>query len=126
MAIIGMGTDIVDIRRIDKLLTRSGDALAKRILAQCEWGLYQVHAHPSRYLAKRFAAKEAAAKALGTGIADGVTFSDFIVSNNGAGKPQLTLAGRAAELALGMGVKHHHISISDEKNYAVVTVILES
>ncbi|MCE2571432.1 holo-ACP synthase [Motilimonas eburnea] len=126
MAIIGMGTDIVDIRRIEQALTRTGDHFAKRLLAQSEWQQFLAHKQPARFLAKRFAAKEAAAKALGTGIAAGVTFTDFVVTNNSAGKPELSLQGKAAELALAQTIRHHHISISDEKHYAVVTVIFES
>lgn len=126
MAIVGMGTDIVDIRRIEQALSRSGDSFAKRLLAESEWQQFSTHKQPARFLAKRFAAKEAAAKALGTGIAAGVTFSDFIVTNNAAGKPELSLQGKAAELARAQNIKHQHISISDEKHYAVVTVIFES
>lgn len=126
MAIVGMGTDIVDIRRIEQALSRSGDSFAKRLLAESEWQQFSIHKQPARFLAKRFAAKEAAAKALGTGIAAGVTFTDFIVTNNAAGKPELSLQGKAAELARAQNIKHQHISISDEKHYAVVTVIFES
>ncbi|MCE0558627.1 holo-ACP synthase [Motilimonas sp. E26] len=126
MAIIGMGTDIVDIRRLEKVLARTGEAFARRILAPNEWLQFQQHKQQARFLAKRFAAKEAGAKALGTGIAQGVTFTDFIVSNNEAGKPLLTLSGKALELSVQQGVSHIHISISDEKHYAVVTVIFES
>lgn len=126
MAIIGMGTDIVDIRRIEQALTRTGESFARRILADSEWQQFLAHKQPARFLAKRFAAKEAAAKALGTGIAAGVTFTDFIVTNNAAGKPQISLQGKAAQLAEAQNIKHQHISISDEKHYAVVTVIFES
>ncbi|MCE2597330.1 holo-ACP synthase [Motilimonas cestriensis] len=126
MAIVGMGTDIVDIRRLEKVLARTGVAFAQRILAPNEWLQFQQHKQQARFLAKRFAAKEAGAKALGTGIAQGVTFTDFIVSNNDAGKPLLTLSGKALELSVQQGVANIHISISDEKYYAVVTVIFES
>lgn len=126
MAIIGMGTDIVDIRRLEKVLARTGEAFAQRVLALSEWEQFLKHKQQARFLAKRFAAKEAGAKALGTGIAQGVTFTDFVVTNNAAGKPMLTLQGRALELSVQQGVSNIHISISDEKHYAVVTVIFES
>ena len=126
MAIIGMGTDIVDIRRLEKVLARTGEAFAQRVLALSEWEQFLKHKQQARFLAKRFAAKEAGAKALGTGIAQGVTFTDFVVTNNAAGKPMLTLQGRALELSVQQGVSNIHISISDEKDYAVVTVIFES
>ncbi|PJC86289.1 holo-ACP synthase [Vibrio sp. HA2012] len=126
MAILGLGTDIAEIGRIEQALERSGEAFAERILAEPEMTVFAGLKQKSRYLAKRFAAKEAASKALGTGIAHGVTFHDFVVSNDEHGKPVLVLSHKALEIAQGMGVKHTHISISDERHYAVVTVLFES
>ncbi len=68
MAIVGLGTDIVEISRVEEIVERSGERLAKRVLSDREWQQYQQHNQPIRFLAKRFAVKEAAAKALGTGI----------------------------------------------------------
>lgn len=129
MAIVGLGTDIVDIARIAASLTRS-PALVQRVLTGAEQALYQQQAqsHPAnaaRYFAKRFAAKEAAAKALGTGIGRGVSFQHFSVSNNADGAPQLALSDYAAELAAKLGVNHIWLSITDEQAYAAATVILE-
>ncbi len=126
MAIVGLGTDIVEISRIESMLERHGEKLAQRILAEVELMKFARLKQPGRFLAKRFAAKEAAAKALGTGIADGVCFTHLVVSNNMAGKPELTLTGRAKQIADQMGVCACTISISDEKHYAVATVILEN
>ena len=126
MAILGLGTDIADIERVEKVFARSGDAFAERVLSPSELAIFHSLKLKGRYLAKRFAVKEAASKALGTGIACGVTFHDFIVSNDERGKPILTLSGKAAELAEAMGAKHVHLTIADEKKYAVATVILES
>lgn len=126
MAIIGLGTDIADIERVEKVFARSGAAFAERILAPSELEIYHSLKLKARYLAKRFAVKEAASKALGTGIACGVSFQDFIVSNDERGKPLLSLSGKAAELAESMGVKHVHLTLADEKRYAVATVIFES
>ncbi|ELR65367.1 Holo-[acyl-carrier protein] synthase [Photobacterium marinum] len=126
MAIVGLGTDIADIERVEKAYARSGDAFAERILSPSEFDIFNGLKPKGRYLAKRFAVKEAASKAIGTGIACGVSFQDFTVSNNELGKPILTLSGKAAELAEGMGVQHVHLTIADEKKYAVATVILES
>ncbi|PSU46004.1 holo-ACP synthase [Photobacterium frigidiphilum] len=126
MAIIGLGTDIADIERVEKVFARSGDAFAERILAPSELVIYHSLKLKARYLAKRFAVKEAASKALGTGIACGVSFQNFTVSNDERGKPLLSLSGKAAELAESMGVKHVHLTLADEKRYAVATVILES
>ena len=129
MAIVGLGTDIVDIARIAASLTRS-PALVQRVLTGAEQVIYQQQAlsHPAnaaRYFAKRFAAKEAAAKALGTGIGRGVSFQHFSVSNNADGAPQLALSDYAAELAAKLGVNHIWLSITDEQAYAAATVILE-
>ncbi|VEA69577.1 Holo-[acyl-carrier-protein] synthase [Serratia rubidaea] len=71
MAVLGLGTDIVEITRIEAVVERSGDRLARRVLNAAEWALYQQHQQPVRFLAKRFAVKEAAAKAFGTGIRNG-------------------------------------------------------
>lgn len=129
MAIVGLGTDIVEIARIEQSLARS-PALLKRVLTAAEQAIYQSHvekqpAIAARYFAKRFAAKEAAAKALGTGIGRGVSFQHISVSNNTVGAPQLALTDYAAELAATMGVNHIWLSISDEQAYAAATVILE-
>lgn len=126
MPIIGLGTDIAEIERVEKALSRSGDAFAERILSHSEFIKYQSLKQKGRFLAKRFAAKEAASKALGTGIAHGVTFHDFTVSNDDNGKPILTLSGKALELSQKSHVANIHITISDERHYAVATVIFES
>lgn len=126
MAIVGLGTDIAEIERIEKALARSGEAFAARILAASELAQFATLKQQGRFLAKRFAAKEAASKALGTGIAQGVTFHDFVVSNDMSGKPVLELTGKAAELAAQLGISNYHLSISDERHYAVATVVLES
>ncbi len=126
MAIVGLGTDIAEIERIEKALNRSGEAFARRILSDKEWLVFSQLKQKGRFLAKRFAAKEAASKALGTGIAKGVTFHDFEVGNDELGKPVLSLTGKAKELADQMSVASTHITISDERHYAVATVIFES
>ncbi len=126
MAIIGLGTDIVEIARIEDVIARSGDSLARRILTENEFEQFQQQSKPARFLAKRFAVKEAAAKALGTGIRQGLAFNQFEVSNNELGKPLLRLTGEAEKLALRMQATHFHVSITDERHYAAATVIIES
>ncbi|SEG64296.1 holo-ACP synthase [Vibrio hangzhouensis] len=126
MAILGLGTDIAEIERVEKALARTGEAFARRILTESEFAQFQQLKQQGRFLAKRFAVKEAASKALGTGIAHGVTFHDFEVTNDDHGKPILTLTKKAADIAASMGVVSNHLSISDERHYAVATVILES
>ncbi|CAH0534362.1 Holo-[acyl-carrier-protein] synthase [Vibrio stylophorae] len=126
MAIIGLGTDIAEIARIEAALERTGDSLARRILTEFEYQCFTDSKRQARYLAKRFAAKEAAAKALGTGIAAGVSLHDFEVRNDEQGKPYLVITGQAQVLLAAQGDIAHHLSISDEKRYAVATVIFES
>lgn len=125
MAILGLGTDIVEIARIEAVVARSGDRLAQRVLCAGEWALYQAHQQPVRFLAKRFAVKEAAAKAFGTGIRNGLAFEQFEVYNDALGKPQVRFHDAAARLAVQMGVKFVHVTLADERCYACATVILE-
>jgi len=126
MAILGLGTDIVEMARIEAVVARSGDRLAKRVLSPNEWALYEMHQQPVRFLAKRFAVKEAAAKALGTGIRNGLAFNQFEVFNDELGKPSLRLWGEAERLAERMGVRSVHVTLADERHYACATVIIES
>ena len=125
MSVIGVGTDIVKVPRIKRLVKKRGDSFAKRILHLNEWAIFQKHHSPANYLAKRFAAKEALSKALGTGIAKGISFENIEVINNVDGKPSLILHGAALEIANKLGVKNMFISLSDEKKYAIAYVILE-
>lgn len=126
MAIVGIGTDIVEIERIREQRVRLGDKLAKRVLTDAEFAIYAVAKMPERYLAKRFAAKEAAAKALGTGIGRGVSFQHIHISNNDDGAPLITFSDGAALRLTTLGGVRGHISIADEQHYATATVILES
>lgn len=126
MAIVGLGTDITEIIRIETALSRSGDAFAERILTPDELMVFHSLKQKARYLAKRFAAKEAASKALGTGIAHGVSFQDFHITNDVNGKPLLTFSGKAEQLAKAAHITSIHLSLSDERHYALATVILES
>lgn len=126
MAILGLGTDIVEIDRIEAVISRSGDRLAKRVLSANEWAQYLEHQQPVRFLAKRFAVKEAAAKAFGTGIRNGLAFNQFEVFNDELGKPKLRLWDEAERLAARMGVTSVHVTLADERHYACATVIIES
>jgi holo-[acyl-carrier-protein] synthase len=114
MAILGLGTDIVEIARIEAVIARSGDRLARRVLSDNEWAIWETHQQPVRFLAKRFAVKEAAAKAFGTGIRNGLAFNQFEVFNDELGKPRLRLWGEALKLAERLGVAHMHVTLADE------------
>lgn len=125
MSVIGVGTDIVKVSRIKRLLKKHGKSFAQRILHKNELQIFQQRKTSKYYLAKRFAAKEALAKALGTGIAKGISFEEIEVLNNNDGKPEIILHGKALEIANQLGVKNLFISLSDEKKYAIAYVILE-
>ncbi len=124
--IYGIGTDIVRIARMEESLTRHGDRFAERILAETEMAEFVAAAHPSRLLAKRFAAKEAAAKGFGTGFRDGLALRHIVVTHDALGRPGLKFEGRGAELATQLGVTGAHLSIADEAEYAVAYVVLLS
>lgn len=126
--IVGIGTDIIAVERMAESFARMGDAYPRRLLTESEFAEFQKRSdiNKAAYLAKRFAAKEAAVKALGTGFADGITWKHVNIHNNEKGAPVMTLTGRALEHANTMGVTRVHLSISDEKEHAVAFVILES
>ncbi len=125
MAIIGLGTDIVQISRFAGQ-AHQPTGLAKKILTPSELEQYMQQAHPHRFLAKRFAVKEAAVKALGTGIGHGVSWQHIWLEHTDKGQPQLRYTDGFLAIALQLGVTHSHTSISDEQDYAVATVILEA
>lgn len=121
--IYGIGTDIVSIARITDAFGRHGMRFAERILAESELQAFTETARPEHFLAKRFAAKEAAAKAFGTGFSDGLCMSDIAVTHDGRGRPLLQFSGRAVSLCAELGIGEHFLSISDEKENAIAYVI---
>ena len=120
--IYGIGTDIVSIARIAGAIERHGARFAQRILAESEQQAFAVR--PEHFLAKRFAAKEAAAKAFGTGFSDGLCMSDIAVTHDTRGRPLLSFSGRAESLCIELGIGEHFLSISDEKDNAIAFVTL--
>ena len=124
--IIGIGIDIIDIRRIEKTIIKYGDWFIKKCFLQTEIQRSENGRNTIQSYAKRYAAKEACAKALGTGLAKGVFWKDIEVSNNNLGKPILTLHNKAAKILNQISYKNTRIevSLSDEKNYAISNVII--
>ena len=122
--IVGMGIDIVELARIEKSLGRFGLRFAEKILGPKE--LAGMPGHPLNYVAGRFAAKEAAVKALGTGFRNGLGLLDVEVLRGPAGQPLLHLHGAARERATALGMRAAHISISHDRNAAVAVVVLEA
>ncbi len=123
--IYGIGTDIVEVARIEASIAQFGDDFAKRILAQSELASYIESQIKPRFLAKRFAAKEAFSKALGTGLRAPATFQNIAVSHDDLGKPMLLLAPELQRFLNSKNITKTHISISDEKNLAAAFVVLE-
>lgn len=115
----GIGTDLVEIGRIAALHERYGERFVKRILSQAEYVLFNQQHQSIPFLAKRFAGKEAVAKALGTGLGAQVAFTDISITNHQNGKPVVELLGKASTLMSELGVQKILISLSDEKNYAL-------
>lgn len=122
--IVGIGTDIVQVSRMEAALSRRGEPLARRLLTSLELAEFHRHAHPARLLAKRFAVKEAALKAFGTGLRRGLRWRDIGVVHSPDGKPQLVFDGVAKTLC--QSGQRHHVSLSDEQDYVVAFVIIES
>lgn len=124
--IYGIGTDIVEVTRIEHSITQFGDDFAKRILAESEFASYLDSKIKARFLAKRFAAKEAFSKALGTGLRPPATFQNISVAHDDLGKPILKLSNELQAFLHSKHILHMHITISDEKNLAVAFVVLET
>lgn len=124
MMILGMGLDVTEIRRVRDTLARHGERFTNRVLTQAEAGAMP-GGDAAAYVAARFAAKEACAKALGTGFAEGVTMKDIEVLKLPSGAPVLALSGRAGELAQAMGVTRLHLSLTHGRDIAAAVVVLE-
>ena len=123
--IYGVGNDVVEIGRIAKALERWGDRFARRILCPPEMLRFEKHRLKANYLAKRFAAKEAFTKALGTGIHAPANWHGVWVRNLPSGKPVLEFSDPLRALMNGRGISASHLSLSDERGIAFATVILE-
>jgi len=124
--IFGIGTDIVEYARIESMWTRYGLRFAGRVLSDRESSEYQASSNASRFLAKRFAAKEAFAKAVGSGLRDPVSLRRISITHDGFGKPVLQFDEVLRTHLAQLGISGHHLSISDERNMIVAFVVLET
>lgn len=128
--IIGIGSDLIDIRRVEKSLERFGERFVNRCFTEIERARSERRKNRADSYAKRFAAKEACSKALGTGLANGVFWKDMGVVNLPSGKPTMKLTGGAAERLAALMPEGHeaviHLSITDEHPYAQAFVIIEA
>ena len=130
--ILGIGSDIVDIRRLERVLERHGDRFLERVFTETERlrAARRTERIRTATLAKRWAAKESCAKALGTGFSAGVFHSDLGVANLPSGQPTMVLTGgalaRLAALTPAGGVARIHLTMTDEPPYAFAQVVIEA
>ncbi len=123
MTILGIGVDIVEISRLNAAIQRQGQPFLERCFCAAEQAYCQSHREPARFYAARFAAKEAVAKALGTGIGAQLTWRDIEVLRAEEGAPSIQLHGTGAETAKRLGVQSVLISISHSEHYAVANAV---
>ena len=123
--IVGTGTDLMEIERIARSVERFGGRFLDRIFTPAEQAYCLGKKSSAESFAARFAAKEAGAKALGTGISRGVAWTEFEVTRERGGKPGLRLRGRAGQLAAELGVSRIHLSLTHSRTAALAVVILE-
>lgn len=123
--IIGVGTDILDVERFVDAYKRKGEAFLKRLFCAQEYDIGKNHPQKIRFFAKRFCAKEAVVKALGTGFRDGVSWHDIMILKDRLGKPNVVLLNRASDvLKQKSELAKIELSISDEKRYALAFVVI--
>ncbi len=124
--IVGLGTDLAEIARIEQSIARFGSRFLERVYTPAEIAYCQRKKSFAESFAARFAAKEAGAKALGTGISHGVSWHEFEVRREASGKPSLHLSGRAAQLAAALGATRASLSLTHTATLAMAVVILEA
>lgn len=123
--IFGIGTDIVEIARIEKIYARHGERFAHHLLMDAEVPAFAAtKRHPARFLAMRFAAKEAVVKAMGTGFANGMWIRDCGVVQDALGKPSIVWSERGAEIRRALGIGEGHVTLTDEAGLVVAVVVL--
>jgi holo-[acyl-carrier protein] synthase len=124
--IYGIGIDVVQPHRIERLMVRYGERFARRVLTDAELPGYRRSVRPVLFLANRFAAKEAFSKAMGTGFRYPVTLQCISIVQNRAGKPGFEFHPKLAALVKSCGIVGHHLTISDEQTLACACVVLEA
>jgi holo-[acyl-carrier protein] synthase len=123
--IFGIGVDIVCINRIENIIRKWGDRFVHRVFTPAETKICYQRAFPASAFALRFAAKEAFSKALGLGMRKGIKWRDIETFHHPSGKPNLRLHGRSSEICQEMGITGIHLSLSDDGDYGVATVLME-
>jgi holo-[acyl-carrier protein] synthase len=123
--VLGLGTDLIETKRVQESIERFGERFLERVFTMGEIAYCRRKKNASESFAARFAAKEAGAKALGTGISRGVNWKELEVRRELSGKPTLHLSGRAAELAEAMGVRRLQLSLTHSRELAMAVVVAE-
>ncbi len=124
--IFGVGTDIVELSRIQATYERFGEHFVRRILMQQEIDLFRRSKQPVRFLAIRFAGKEATVKAMGTGFAHGVWLRDVGILNNDWGRPVVTWSERGLRVCDRLGIGAGHVSLTDDGGLVVAFAVVET
>lgn len=125
--IVGLGIDVAELERIERALARHGERFLAKVLTEAEIrGLPANARNRVSYVAARFAAKEAASKALGTGFSGGITIKDFDVASDESGKPLIRFFRKAEDRAMQLGVTRAHLSITHGRDVAAAVVVLEA
>jgi holo-[acyl-carrier protein] synthase len=122
--IFGIGTDIVQLARIEQVHEKFGERFVERLLLPAELAAFQEQKRPLRFLAMRFAAKEAIVKAMGTGFAHGMWIRDTGVVSNAWGKPQIVWSERGRRVCDELGIGEGHVTLSDEAGLVVAVAVL--
>ena len=123
--VIGLGTDLIEIERIERSVARFGQRFLERVFTPGEIAYCHAKKGSAESFAARFAAKEAGAKALGTGISRGVSWKEFEVKRKPGQRPELHLSGRAAEIARELGVKRMSLSLTHSRQMSMAVVVAE-
>ena len=123
--IFGIGTDIVDMKRVKSIWRRFGKNFANRILMSEEMDLFKNSKDPARFLAMRFAGKEATVKAMGTGFSNGVWLKDVGIVSDKLGKPLIIWSKRGKKVCKKLGLENGHVSLSDDAGLVIAFAILE-
>ena len=124
--IFGVGTDIVELARVQATFDRFGERFVRRILMEEELQLFRRSKQPVRFLAMRFAGKEATVKAMGTGFAHGVWLRDVGILNNDWGRPLVTWSERGRRVCDRLGIGDGHVSLSDDGGLVLAFAVVET
>lgn len=122
--IFGIGTDVVRMERIGRIYERHGDRFAERLLLPQELAAFREQTRPVRFLAMRFAAKEAIVKAMGTGFAHGMWLRDCGVVANAWGKPEIVWSARGRQMCENLGIGEGHVTLTDEADLVIAVAVL--